>query len=600
MAHRGPDGEGFYVTGDMAFAHRRLSIIDIAGGAQPMIMPDGSAAVTFNGEIYNFRELRDDLKKLGHAFNTNSDTEVLLHAYSEYGVDFINRIDGMFAFAIWDNKEKMLVLASDPFGKKPMYYCSHNGIFYFSSELKSLRMVPGLQARIDPLSLQQYLCYEYIPTPRSIFTGISKIEAGTIIIVKDGYLVKRRYWDFNIVEDSVMRKTHEKDIVVELDGLLREAVRKRLISDVPLGVFLSGGIDSSLITMYMAEIFENHNEIKTFSIGFMDRSFDESHYARTIARCFSTDHYEKILSPEKLLEMLPGIIDKLDEPMADASLVPTSLLAQFASNHVKVALGGDGGDELFFGYPTFQATLINNGYRYFPGFVNQMINRLVNYLPVSHDNITLEYKMKQFFKGAHEDIRYYQQIWIGALNYNESCELLGTKIYNVEDIYAPSIAIYRKVINHLDNVSEMFVKTYLKDNILAKVDRASMAYSLEARAPFLDKKLADFVMRIPARYKMKRLTTKYILKRLLESRLPKEIISRPKKGFGIPIAKWFSGPLKNELKETLSKENVIKASAFDPVIVQRLIADHLNRVKDNRKILWSLYVFHKWANHVEL
>ncbi len=595
IVHRGPDAEGVFLNGDVALGHRRLSIIDLSGGLQPMALPDKSVVVTFNGEIYNYKDLRRQLEGKGYRFKTNSDTEVLLHGYAEWGVDMIPLLDGMFSFGIWDERKKRLVLARDPFGKKPLYYCTLNGIFYFASELKALRVIPRASFELDTLSLHQYLCYEYVPAPRSIYREVAKLEAGHYMIVDRHGTEDRKYWDFHIEEGGGLNGKNERDILADLDSIMRKAVEKRLMSDVPLGIFLSGGIDSSLITAYMADIVDSPASIKTFTIGFSDRSFDESDFARTIARTFGTDHHEEMLEPEHLLDIMPEIVANLDEPFADASLIPTSLLSKFTAHHVKVALGGDGGDELFFGYPTFQATMLNSVYRMVPGFIDAMIKRFVKLMPVSHDNISLDFKIKQFLKAAKTDLRYYHQVWLGSLDYAESIELLSSPKHSVEEVFSPHIAAYRKDLGLLNNASETYVKTYLTDDILVKTDRASMAYSLEVRAPLLDKDLASYVMRLPAEYKMNGLTVKYILKKLLRNRVPQEIVKRPKKGFGIPVAKWFKGPLRVEMMETLSVENIRKTGVFNPATVQIYINEHLNNIRDNRKILWTIYIFQKWA-----
>lgn len=604
LFHRGPDDQGEYIrkfdeNGPFVyFGHRRLSIIDLTGGHQPLSNEDQKVWVIFNGEIYNFRELKVELEALGHHFKTQSDTEVIVHAYEEYGEGCFSHFNGMFAIGIWDEIRRRLVLARDRLGKKPLYYAILNNWFLFASELKAMLAYPHFPRKIDLLSLRKYLFYEFIPTPHSIFKDTRKLPSASYLIYEDGKVVIKKYWS-PFYERRKEENLSEDEVVERIIHLLSQSVRRRLISDVPLGIFLSGGIDSSAVAAFAQK--EVPGKVKTFSIGFEDPSFDESKFATLVSRYLETDHHEQKMTPEEMLQIVPKIPDLLDEPMGDASILPTYLLSKFTRNHVTVALGGDGGDELFAGYPTYLAHKFANPYQQYFGFLHPLITSLGNLLPVSDDNISFDFKVKKFLSGiGHPDgVRNY--LWLGSFNFSEIDKILSPSFHHSFDRnqLVEEIVAYEKEFPLRDRMTFLQfldLRLYLQESILVKVDRASMACSLEVRAPFLDYELVEWVMGLSSRLKVRRLTLKYILKKAMNGLLPPEIIHRPKKGFGVPIAKWVKGPLKDLFQEFLSPERIRREGVLNPVYVATLLEEHLNNKVDHRKKLWTLLVWELWIN----
>jgi len=609
LRHRGPDDEDYYVSDgqggrvSVGLGSRRLEIIDLMSGRQPISNEDHSVWIVFNGEIYNFRELRRELEARGHVFRTNSDTETVLHLYEEHGSGCVSKLNGMFAFAIWNSNDQTLFVARDRMGKKPVYYLHTSRQVLFASEVKALLQHPECPRELDMDALSKYLAYEYVPSPHSIFKRIRKLPAGHFLTAKvegSGFKVQvQRYWDLRFPETR--RVKSEEEYADELRTRLKEAVRLRLVSDVPLGVFLSGGIDSSSVVAMMSELVPP-SQIKTFSIGFQEESFDESSHARTVARFFGTDHHEQILKPQVVSDILPEVTVFLDEPFADASIIPTYLLSRFTRQHVTVALGGDGGDELFAGYPTFQAHRLAQLYKLPRGLHERVVKPLAARLPVSTDNFSFDFKMKQFLRGVTErpDIR--NQVWLGSFTPEEQRELFGG--------FAPNMDVYDDILeagrhcngkDMIERLIYLHCKFYLQDDILVKVDRASMACSLEARAPLLDHTFVDFVSTIPAGLKLRRLTTKYIFKQAMRGKLPPGIAARRKKGFGLPVAKWFKTCLKELVVDTLSESAIKRQGIFRPEPITRLLDEHLRGVKDNRKQLWTLLMFQTWhQNYMRL
>ena len=597
LRHRGPDDESYYFSEaheghvSVGFGFRRLSIIDLSGGRQPMSNEDGTLWLVCNGEIYNYQDLRRGLVERGHQFRTNSDVEVLLHLYEEMGQECVSQANGMFAVAIWDTRRQTLFLARDRLGKKPLYYRDTPTQFLFGSEVKALLQYPACPRELDPRSLSKYLAYEYVPSPHCIFKGIHKLPAGHTLNWQPGQTRLRQYWDLKFATGPDRRS--ESDIAEELRERLKEAVRIRLISDVPLGVFLSGGIDSSTVVALMAEL-RPAAQIKTFAIGFEESSFDESRHARRVAEFYGTDHREEILQGRALLDILPEVAAFLDEPFADASVIPTYLLSRFTRRHVTVALGGDGGDELFAGYPTFPAQQAARFYR-MPRFLHERVLRpLAELLPVSHENFSLDFKVKRFLRGAGWRPELRDQVWIGSFTPEEQRGLLASpgETDNYEDIL--NAEKHCSTNNTMERLTYLYCKFYLQDGILVKVDRASMACALEARAPFLDYTFVEFANRIPFCLKLKGLKTKYILKRAMAGKLPPDILARGKKGFGIPIAKWFRNELRDLLLDTLSEQRIKQQGLFDHRNLARLVNEHLQGVKDNRKQLWTVFMFQLW------
>lgn len=592
MIHRGPDEEGIYVNGTHGLGMRRLQVIDLTGGSQPIWNEDHTVGIVFNGEIYNFRELREGLLKKGHRFSSRSDTEVIVHLYEEEGVGCLERLNGMFAFALYDTKQGELFLARDRLGEKPLHYYHRNGEFVFASEIKSILAFPGLTPRLNLEALNLYLTYEYVPAPYTIYEEIYKLEPAHFLILKKGELTLRPYWrpSFRRFE----KKFSREEGVEKLRRHLKRSVEMRTVSDVPLGAFLSGGIDSSLMTAFLAQ--SSSHRIQTFNIAFEDPSFDESRYSRQVARYLGTDHHEERLTPENLIKIFPEMIQNLDEPFADASAIPTYLLSRFTRRHVTVALSGDGGDELFHGYPTYQAHQIA---RWFPRWLAKPAQRLADLLPVSDGNISFDFKMRRFAAGLGHEPAVRHQIWLGAFEPAQKRELFRPEVSQAlkeEGEFGP----LKEHWGHCDSSDDWDrlchtdLRFYLQDDILFKVDRMSMLHSLEVRAPYLDHELVEFACSLSPGLKLKGLTAKYILKEAARGLLPEKIIHRPKKGFGVPIAKWIKSDLKEMFQETLSEETISREGLFNPKFVGRLLAEHLSRRKDHRKLLWTLFVFESW------
>lgn len=592
MIHRGPDDEGYHVEGNVGLGMRRLSIIDLLTGHQPMATEDGSVVAVCNGEIYNFQELKKDLEARGCTFKTNSDAEVIPYLYREFGDDFLDLMNGMFGLAVWDAREKRLIIARDRMGKKPLYWAHVDGVFLFGSELKAIIAHPRAPRTIDRTALAKYLAYHYIPAPRSIFENVHKLGPGEFLSIARGAVKVERYWDIPLDEHQHLHS--EREVIEELRGLLRDAVGRRLISDVPLGVFLSGGIDSSTVVAMMSEL-RDPQSIKTFSIAFAEESFDESTYARQVAKHFRTDHYEEMLTPKGLLDLMPDVSDFLDEPMADYSIVPTYALSKFTRKHVTVALGGDGGDELFAGYPTFKADRYAKMYRMIPRAIRDyVIAPMANALPASDADISLDFKAKQFVKGAGMRDPSRHMIWMGAFSPEEQIELWDgpTPSLIFDDVERCWSASYGASPGN--RILYLYAKLYLQEDILVKVDRASMATSLEVRAPFLDPEVVEFVSRLPYSYKLRGLTMKYLLKKAIGDKLPKGIAGRAKKGFGIPVAKWFKGELRELLMDELAEDKIRREGFFRPAMIARLIDEHLKGRANHRMKLWALLVFELW------
>jgi asparagine synthase (glutamine-hydrolysing) len=583
LAHRGPDDEGFHYDGPCALGFRRLSIIDLRTGRQPMTL--GPATVVFNGEIYNFRELRQELERRGRRFLTTSDTEVLLAAYLEWGVDAIRRLDGMFAFALWDAQERRLLCARDRFGKKPFYYAWLGQTFLFASELKGLLAHPACPRAIDPGALRRYLAFEYVPAPRAIFKSVRKLRESHYLTVDERGPRIERYFALpsgQVSSDGAVETFREK---------FGRAVRKRLVSDVPLGVFLSGGIDSTAVAAFAAK---EVSRLKTFSISFEEAAFDESGFARRAAAALGTDHAEERLSAARCLELIPRIAEQLDEPFADSSYVPTHLLSLFTRQSVTVALGGDAADELFAGYDTFVAHPFGAAYARLPLSLRNGVQALADYVPASTGYMSASFRLKAFVAGAGLPSRYRHQAWLGSFTPNRIDELLRPA-WRGDDAYADIDAFSRETTAQgLDWTLRYYLRFYLCDDILTKVDRASMAASLEVRSPFLDTELVEWIARLPFRMKMRGLTRKWLLRRALQGIVPDEVLHRRKHGFNLPIAAWFRGPLRPMLEDLLSPDSLDQGGIFEPEPVRRLMDDHFEKRSDNRKQLWTLAMFELW------
>jgi len=596
LRHRGPDDEGFYIGERIGLGHRRLSIIDLEGGHQPMTNEDKTIWVVFNGEIYNFQELKEKLEKQGHQFKTKSDTEAIVHLYEEKEEEFLEELNGMFAIALWDEKKEKLILARDRLGEKPLYYVVFNQNLVFGSELKALLAHPLVKKELDLGSLAKYLIYEYAPAPHSILKDIYKLCPGEYLVYKNNQASVKKYWEISF--DKNPENLTKDEYLGELEKRLEGAVKKRLVADVPLGIFLSGGLDSTSLAYFAQK--NSSKRIKTFSIGFVDRSFDESEYARQAARFLKTEHYEKILEPKDCLNLIPQIADFLDEPLADASLVPTYLLSQFTREKVTVALGGDGGDELFMGYPTFQAYRLDRIYQKIPSWLrNYFIQPLIKNLPPSFNNISFDFRLKRFIAGSSIRPEIKNQIWLGSFEPAQLRDLLAPSIYQQIKLNK----IFEDIENYLEGVKSksienrliyLYLKNYLQDDILVKTDRASMAVGLEVRAPFLDYTLVDFINSLPTEYKLRGFKTKYLFKELMKNKLPQNIVYRPKKGFGLPIAKWLKNDLKVFVLDSFSESKIKREGIFNFNYIKNLLQEHFSGQKDNRKVLWTLLIFEIW------
>ena len=595
LAHRGPDAEGYFLDAERGvhLGHRRLSIVDLSGGAQPMATADQDLVIVFNGEIYNHAELRAELQSKGCRFQTDhSDTEVLLEGYREWGEGMLERLNGMFAFAIFDKVHRKLFIARDRFGKKPLYWFQRNGVFAFASELTALLRHPGSPRNESPIALKKYFAYGYIPAPHTVIEGIQKLPGGwcgTLDIASSRWN-KRKWWEFRL-EPSSAEATPEQcnRWAAELLEVLDLAVKRRLMSDVPLGVFLSGGIDSSAV----AALASRHlpaGRLRTFSVGFTDSSFDELPYAREAAAFIGSVHESEVLDLSRAREMIPGLLARLDEPMGDGSLLPTWLLCGFTRRHVTVALGGDGGDELFAGYDPFKALRAADLYASLvPRAIHPALLMLASWIPVSHANISLDFKIKRMLRGLSYGEKLRLPVWMGPLEARQIDDYFGDHTAP-EELYSEAIEAWDSAGEHasrVDRASEFFTRLYLQDDILAKVDRASMLHGLEARSPFLDLEVVDFARKIPHTVKLRGGTTKWILKRALQPVLPASILYRKKKGFGTPLGQWFRD-------KALAPEIPVGISGS---FVKRAVHSHQIGRGDERLFLWCQHVLGEWRKH---
>ena len=530
LVHRGPDDEGFFFEDNVGLGMRRLNIIDLHTGRQPIANETGSVWIVFNGEIYNFLELRSELEAKGHVFATHTDTETIVHAYEEYGDDCVNHLNGMFAFAIWDRDRERLLLARDRIGVKPLYYFVNQRFLAFGSELKALLAFQEIPRALDFSALDVFLTFEYIPAPLSIFRGIFKLPPGHTLVFHKGKVQIRKYWELNFTKGEIQTTTAEEELMT----LLKDAVRLRLRSDVPLGAFLSGGLDSSTIVAMMVELVEK--PIKTFSIGFDDPSYNELKYAKLVAKTFGTDHYELVLQPD-IVNLVEELIGFLDEPLADVSVFPTYLVSKLTKEYVTVALSGDGGDELFAGYDWYVAAKLDRVYRKLPKIIKkQWVPALMRFFPPSKRKKGLINKCKRFVDGAELDPSLQHFRWNLYLT-EQKKRVLYNKGFKEELEETEPFLPFSEYLDRHDLADPLWqqqfadINTFLVDDILVKVDRMSMAHSLECRNPFLDYRLVEFAFALPAQLKLKGLQTKYILKRCMAKKLPKAIWNRKKRRF---------------------------------------------------------------------
>ena len=598
LVHRGPDDEGAYSDEQVVLAMRRLSIIDLATGHQPLSNEDRSVWTVYNGEIFNFPELRRELEAGGHRFSTRSDTEVIVHLYEEAGEGFVHRLNGMFAIALWDTKRRKLVLVRDRLGIKPLHTLEWNGRLYFASEIKAL-LRTGFPREMDLEALSQFFTFEYIPAPRTIFKGIRKLLPGQMMIVQNGRVETRRYWDVRYAAEAPPAESRsEESWAEEIYERLKGAVRRRLISDVPLGVFLSGGIDSSAVTALMAEL--SSGPVRSFSIGFQEETFNELPWARVVAERFGTEHTEFVVGPDQVRELVPVLAGCLDEPLADASCIPTYIISKLARRHVTVALAGDGGDELFAGYDTHKAYRLARLYRRVPAFLRKgLVRPVVRRLPASAKRLSFEFKAKKFISGVEHRPEVANILWWGAYGPEEKSQLFspGLRAALAEESLFEPVDYWLSSApadDTLDRIRYLDLKLYLQDDLLVKVDRMSMANSLEIRAPFLDYTFVEFAATIPPALKLKGFRSKYILRKMLRRLLPPEILAKKKIGFDIPLGDWIRKGLRDFVLDTLRPENLRKHGLFEPRFVARVLDEHFRGRHNHRQLLWPLIIFQSW------
>ena len=587
LIHRGPDGSGVVhrPADNVFFGHRRLAIVDLAYGAQPMSTQDNALTVTFNGEIYNHLELRAELEALGHRFQTDHcDTEVLLHGYREWGAELPGRLSGMWAFALHDSLRREIFLSRDRFGKKPLYYHAGPALFAFASELTALMAYPEVSASLDLGALRKYFAYGFIPAPGSLYQSARKLPGGWNMAVSltDFSVRRSRYWSYRVEPVDRLPADPEGEWGEALRAALGRAVEKRLMSDVPLGVFLSGGIDSSAVTALAASRVQG---LRTFSIGFTEASFDESAYSRRAANLFGAIHRQETLSLEAALDILPDLAARLDEPMGDSSLLPMFLLCRETRKDVTVALGGDGADELFAGYDPFKALAWAERYAALcPKPMHKALRLVAARLPVGHSNMHLSFKANRFLAGLSYPEPLWNPVWLGPLEPAFLSELFGAPC-DPEEIYSEAIGAWEEApsANIVDKTLEFYAKLYLQDAILTKVDRASMMHSLEVRAPFLDNDVVELARRMPHQFKFRNGSGKYILKKALEPLLPADILYRGKKGFGAPVGRWFK-------EGRLSLAGAALPSQLNRNFIERRESEHRAGYADHRLLLWNLWV----------
>jgi asparagine synthase (glutamine-hydrolysing) len=591
LIHRGPDSGGSVIRGPVGLAARRLAIIDLEGGTQPLTNEDGRVHVVQNGEIYNHREIQARLEAAGHRFRTRSDTEAMAHLYEDRGVAFVEDLRGMFAVAIWDEREGRLVVARDRFGIKPLYYWHDGRHLGFASELKSLLRHPAFPRDVDLDALEAYLSSNAIPAPLTIFRAARKLGAGERLTWQPatGEIVVERYAEVRPVSADQVRDGSEAELADELRARLRDSVRAHLISDVPVGVLLSGGIDSTALTALAAE--ESTERVKTFSIGFEERSYNELHLARLVAERYGTEHHELVVRPDAI-ELLPAIVDAFDEPFADSSALPTYLVSRLAASHVKVALSGEGGDELFGGYYTYVADLLAP--RVAP--IARIARPFVERLPTSTAKVSFDYKAKRFVRAAHlpplERHLGWKEIFSAAerdalLRPDRRGSLDPVSVYRTR--YAGSAGA-----TPLARLQDVDIGVYLADDLLVKVDRASMAHSLETRVPFLDPVVAEFAMALPDRHKVRGFTQKRLLRDAVRPLLPDEVRKAKKQGFSIPLAAWIRGPLRPLVRDYLSADTLRRQGFLEPAVVEGLVERHEAGQADLGRQIWNLLVFTLW------
>ncbi|MCM2280120.1 MAG: asparagine synthase (glutamine-hydrolyzing) [Oligoflexia bacterium] len=615
MRRRGPDAQGVHVTGAVGLAHRRLSIIDLSEGAnQPLFNEDGRIAVVFNGEIYNFQELRGELERAGHRFATRSDTEIIVHGFEEWGIEAFDRFNGMFALALWDGREgrRELILARDPFGVKPLFYSITGGAgsrrLAFASELKPLLQLPWIGRELDRESVFQFLKFSHVPNPRSILKEVRQLRPGTWLRysergVEEGRLAIRAETARDHGASGEKESRDEASLLRELDRVLTESVRRQLVSDVPVGCFLSGGVDSSLL---IAACGASGSAIETFSIGYREKEYDETGYARQVAEAFGTRHHELVAGPRDYIDLVPEVPEFFDQPFADPTLLSSVLLARFARERVKVALSGDGGDELFFGYPYQRALLHLWPVEALPGAARRALFGAAGRLLSGLGNLGARGRSLQQAMKLADILRFESQAeliqsfigTVGPLPLARLAELVPGD-FGLEGPYHGPLIESLAGLPRDQRITQVYLRTFLVDTVLAKTDRATMACGLEARVPFLDREMAAFAARVPFELKLRRGILKYLPRRLLagkfrERGLPTDLAWRAKQGFSIPLREWLRTDLKYLVDEYLDEERLRREGLFAPKAVRGLVREHLQERANHSHLLWSLISFRMW------
>jgi asparagine synthase (glutamine-hydrolysing) len=589
MAHRGPDDEGFYLQGEVGLGNRRLSIIDLPGGHQPISNEDQTVWITFNGEIYNYRDLRADLLERGHGFRTSSDTETIVHLYEQYGLDMLERLRGMFAFALWDSRRRRLLLVRDRLGIKPLFYRLEPGRLIFASESRALRELAEEPLETDPQSVYDFFAFRYIPAPQTFYRGVEKLLPGHYLVADANGTERRAYWDIPAGEEPLRPLP---DVAEEVVERLRESVRLRLIADVPIGVFLSGGTDSSAVVALMTEL--GARPVRTFSVGFEEPGYSELPYARAVAQRFATQHEELTVRPEDLSRELPRLVAFRDEPVAEPTDVALYLLSRLAARGVKVVLAGEGGDELFAGYPKYAADPLARLASALPG---QVLRSLARWLPYSQRRAALALDALSIRDRAERFAA-----WFASFSRQESRELFAPEFLAEIDPAHPAqvFGSYLKKEPHRTPLKQILyadLKIWLPDNLLLRGDLMTMAASVEERVPFLDHKLVEFAARLPTQLLTQGFRTKVLLKQALRRFLPAEILDRRKVGFAVPVGEWFRKPLQPLVADLVLSPGARARGYFNAANMERFVREHFDGIRDRQKQLWALVNFELWCRH---
>lgn len=593
LKHRGPDGEGIWVNQNIGFGHRRLSIIDLSDdGKQPMANSHGNVILTFNGEIYNYQELRNELIAKNYIFNSKSDSEVIIHLYEEEGIDCLKRLNGMFAFALWDATNQLLFLARDRLGIKPLFYFFDGRFFRFASEIKGLLADNDIERRVDTQGLHNFLSFNYSTAPLTLFSGIKQLLPAHALSVSKGELREWRYWDVSYPANFPEHPDHYWSS--ELEETLSESIKRHLVADVPIGMLLSGGVDSSAILALLSKRLDSRP--LSFSIGFREHSYNEIKYARQTAKHCKVELHERLAEPH-MAHDLPKLVWHSEDPLADPSAIPMYYLAEMVSQQVKVAISGDGADELFAGYETYQADYLGRMYRALPKFLRQgVIEPLTQKIPISYERYSLEMKIKRFVRAANLSPEEAHFSWrlIFDERFKASLKRNGEDCHSTFDQYKE---LFNRVprSQFLNRMLYFDTCFHLPNDILTKVDRMSMAHGLEVRVPFLDPEVVQFAAQVPPRLKLRRFhTKKFLLKAAMKNYLPEEVLSRPKAGFNVPLGSWLRNDLRELMCDTLSRESLDRQGLFNTRVVQGLVSDHLKGVKDHGFELWGLMVLMIW------